>query len=572
MSHQRLLREIKSEQRPADGGLLSVKPLRHIKDVSCLVLLLLCWSSVLPECHAVQRESFGPLKLMDDLFQNYSTYVTPRLDPSQAVDLTCFVNYVSLLSLDNLAQEMTSQVLFNFGWTDELLAWNPQQYDNVSVIYPSAEMLWRPGFLLLNELSRSDSGSETTNLASVTFMGLVLWAQTLILKTQCSLDMSRFPFDEQVCRLHLYMNRPIGEMKLKDWSVSFSSDVQTNGEWEQIGTSGSLDPRDFGLVYDTLYIEISLKRLSRYYLVNVIAPMLLLSSLCNVVFLVSAESGDKLSVALTLLLSESVFLSYTSSLMPKTSDELPILTLYFLCLLVVNTVSILATLLVLKTFKYSAKSDCPEPPRVLQTIRDIFGPKLKPPVGVLEERNADNPHTLDVTKPNTPSMSTRRAGSFRALSQKLAQVSTLGWFRARDAESKGLKHKNPNKVAPEKSASERAPVSGTILVNPPDISESKFSGPIRVPFSECTLVDLSNEKVCNGLSRSCSENVHDKESCLEKGSFNPKEEANLCQSDGNIMYDIGITNNCNRGANWADVVASNLYSIGNKNKNSCPLA
>ena len=269
---------------------------------------------------------------------------------------------------------------------------------------------------------------------------------------------------------------------------------------------------------------------------------------------------------------QSVFLSYTSSLMPKTSDELPILTLYFLCLLVVNTVSILATLLVLKTFKYSAKSDCPEPPRVLQTIRDIFGPKLKPPVGVLEERNADNPHTLDVTKPNTPSMSTRRAGSFRALSQKLAQVSTLGWFRARDAESKGLKHKNPNKVAPEKSASERAPVSGTILVNPLDISESKFSGPIRVPFSECTLVDLSDEKVCNRLSRSCSENVHDKESCLEKGSFNPKEEADLCQSDGNIMYDNGITNNYNRGANWADVVASNLHTIGNKNKNSCPLA
>ncbi|GFS09002.1 acetylcholine receptor subunit alpha [Elysia marginata] len=96
-----------------------------------LMVVFLFWLSDLPACVGVQREEFKPLKLMDDLFQNYSTLVTPRLDPTQSVDLNCFVNYVSLLSLDNLEQEMTSQLVINFVWIDELLRWNPQDYDNI---------------------------------------------------------------------------------------------------------------------------------------------------------------------------------------------------------------------------------------------------------------------------------------------------------------------------------------------------------------------------------------------------------------------------------------------------------
>ena len=58
------------------------------------------------------------------------------------------------------------------------------------------------------------------------------------------------------------------------------------------------------MIFHSIEVKIVLRRLAGYYVINVVIPMILLSSLGNIVFLVSAESGDKLTVALTLLLSQ----------------------------------------------------------------------------------------------------------------------------------------------------------------------------------------------------------------------------------------------------------------------------
>ncbi|GFS09005.1 neuronal acetylcholine receptor subunit alpha-7 [Elysia marginata] len=318
----------------------------------------------------------------------------------------------------------------------------------------------------------------------------------------------------------MYINRPTTELTLTEWAVAFSSSVRTNGEWEQVGISNSLRPQNFGQTFDTLYIEVSFKRLSRYYLINVIAPMLLLSCLCNVVFLVSAESGDKLSVALTLLLSESVFLSYTSSLMPRTSDELPLLTLFLLCLLVVNTMSILATMFVLKTFKRS-KSGSLQPPQLLVTVMNLFGPHPEPDNHIASRTGSDE-RTLrkkgDISLPVDPeNLATRRGGLLRTLPQKLAHVATLGWFV-----EKGAKY--PTKISPGCVVNGKEGVAKSVWVKPtyttgsslgleePSWNKRTESIPVYgIPLPASTVVSFPTEDGCDALSDLYSENILDEE-------------------------------------------------------------
>ena len=69
--------------------------------------------------------------------------------------------------------------------------------------------------------------------------------------------------------------------------------------------------------------SIQLKRLPAYYLLNFIIPMIVLALLSTVVFYVPVDSGEKLSISITILLSFSVFLLILSDSTPQVSQDLP---------------------------------------------------------------------------------------------------------------------------------------------------------------------------------------------------------------------------------------------------------
>ncbi len=71
-----------------------------------------------------------------------------------------------------------------------------------------------------------------------------------------------------------------------------------------------------------------LERKSRYSVINVLLPIVLLSLMDLLVFWLPAESGEKVSLGITVLLSFSVFLLVVDERMPRTSDAVPILSEY----------------------------------------------------------------------------------------------------------------------------------------------------------------------------------------------------------------------------------------------------
>ena len=68
-----------------------------------------------------------------------------------------------------------------------------------------------------------------------------------------------------------------------------------------------------------------LERKARYTIINVLIPIIILSVMDLLVFWLPPKSGEKVSLGITVLLLFSVFLTVVDERLPRTSDNVPIL-------------------------------------------------------------------------------------------------------------------------------------------------------------------------------------------------------------------------------------------------------
>ena len=102
-----------------------------------------------------------------------------------------------------------------------------------------------------------------------------------------------------------------------------------HGEWDIIKTESlktdQIFASDPGIPFPTVKFVLHLKRKPRFYMINVVAPCLLMSILALLVFYLPPDSGEKVSLGITVLLSFSVFLLLIAENVPKTSDYVPLI-------------------------------------------------------------------------------------------------------------------------------------------------------------------------------------------------------------------------------------------------------
>ena len=168
------------------------------------------------------------------------------------------------------------------------------------------------------------------SLAMVRDNGNVFWPPIVRMRSSCKMDITYFPFDDQVCRL-----------KLGSWAYDgFQVDVVKrtvqidtknyidNGEWVLLGTRVTRNVVYYPCCLEpfpdiTFYIHI--RRRVLYYMFNVIVPCVLLSFLSLTGFLLPPDSGEKVTLGLTVLLAFSVFMLLVAENMPPTSEYVPLI-------------------------------------------------------------------------------------------------------------------------------------------------------------------------------------------------------------------------------------------------------
>ena len=154
-----------------------------------------------------------------------------------------------------------------------------------------------------------------------------------MIQTTCDITVTYFPFDSQYCDVRLF---PIGvSSKYINLSISQidTSVYMENNEWILQSTSAQI-------IYlgSTPYAKytIILERRYTFYILNLFSPVLILAFLNAMVFVLPADSGERVGYAITCLLSLSVYMTFASESLPNSSKPLPIITLILLAYIIIS--------------------------------------------------------------------------------------------------------------------------------------------------------------------------------------------------------------------------------------------
>ena len=125
------------------------------------------------------------------------------------------------------------------------------------------------------------------------------------------------------------------------------SDYWKSGTWDIIEVPGYRNTYPGNPTTMDITFYITMRRKTLFYTVNLILPTVLISFLCVLVFYLPAEAGEKVTLGISILLSLVVFLLLVSKILPPTSLVLPLIAKYLLFTFIMNTVSILVTVVII---------------------------------------------------------------------------------------------------------------------------------------------------------------------------------------------------------------------------------
>eukprot|EP00095_Tigriopus_kingsejongensis_P005353 maker-scaffold34_size539781-snap-gene-1.8 protein:Tk05353 transcript:maker-scaffold34_size539781-snap-gene-1.8-mRNA-1 annotation:"nicotinic acetylcholine receptor subunit a6 isoform xii" len=295
-------------------------------------------------------------KLLDDLLRAYNPLERPVVNESDHLLLTFGI---------------TLQQIIDVNWTDYNLGWNRSEYGNVDSVRIHPKRLWVPDLLMYNSADERFDGTFQTNVV-VSHDGGCLYVPPGIFKSTCKIDITWFPFDDQHCDLKFGSWTYSGwklDLAMKDRDGGDISSFITNGEWDLIGVPGKRSEIFYECCpepYVDITFNIHIRRRTLYYFFNLIVPCVLISSMALLGFTLPPDSGEKLTLDVTILLSLTVFLNTVSESMPATSDAVPLISTYFNCIMMMVASSVVLTVVVLNYHHRTAETH--EMPHWVRTL------------------------------------------------------------------------------------------------------------------------------------------------------------------------------------------------------------
>ncbi|XP_067664888.1 neuronal acetylcholine receptor subunit alpha-7-like [Haliotis asinina] len=254
---------------------------------------------------------------------------------------------IQVLSLDVIEGFIKTHIYLKFQWTDELIQWNITK--NSACFRFERSKVWTPDIVIQNSLDYVPHLGFDSQPVSISYQGMVLFEVQVKPETACSMDVTRFPFDQQTCVVIISSNNYYAYELYMNPFVVYDGVLIQNGEWDVVGVTAD-NETELTQIYHGHYksVAITLNRRHLYYVVNLLLPMLLISSLNPTVFLVKADTGEKLSTSLALFLSFTMFLSILSGMLPQTSTSSSLVSLYVCVQLHLSGLYVIVCILIIR--------------------------------------------------------------------------------------------------------------------------------------------------------------------------------------------------------------------------------
>ncbi|XP_010352860.1 acetylcholine receptor subunit gamma isoform X2 [Rhinopithecus roxellana] len=263
---------------------------------------------LLAVCLGVQGQNQEE-RLLADLMQNYDPNLRPAERDSDVVNVSLKLTLTNLISLNEREEALTTNVWIEMQWCDYRLRWDPRDYEGLWVLRVPSTMVWRPDIVLENK-----SQTYSTN----------------------EIDLQLSQEDGQTI----------------EWIFIDPEAFTENGEWaiQHRPAKMLLDPaapaQEAGHQKVVFYLLIQRKPL--FYVINIIAPCVLISSVAILIYFLPAKAGgQKCTVAINVLLAQTVFLFLVAKKVPETSQAVPLISKYLTFLLAVTILIVVNAVVVL---------------------------------------------------------------------------------------------------------------------------------------------------------------------------------------------------------------------------------
>lgn len=218
------------------------------------------------------------------------------------------------------------------------------------------------------------------------YTGKVLWTPPAIFKSSCEIDVRYFPFDQQTCfmkfgswtydgfqvlptliipfsrerkREKTVRSDYVPQIDLKHINQNVGDKVEVgidlreyypSVEWDILGVPAERHKKYYPCCdepYPDIFFNITLRRKTLFYTVNLIVPCVSISYLSVLAFYLPADSGEKIALCINILLSQTMFFLLISEIIPSTSLALPLLGKYLLFTMILVGLSVVITIIIL---------------------------------------------------------------------------------------------------------------------------------------------------------------------------------------------------------------------------------
>ena len=260
------------------------------------------------------------------------------------------------LSLQNFVEISTVSQYIEFVswvrhyWKDERLSWDKTKFGNVSFVTFNEDEIWMGDNLIYETLEPTEVLTRKFDM-SVYSDGSIFISKPLTAKVACAMDLTQFPFDTQRCKF-----------TMGSWSFhGFQVDLQPrsiDGVDTPFGLGTYKPHNEFELLqvntvhsvfyyaccvepYPSLTYEFVLRRQSLTYIGGIMMPLILVTVAGFLTFILNPDSGERVGLGMTILLTDAAIYLVASELVPKIGKWTSISILY-----TVSSVGALVTLII----------------------------------------------------------------------------------------------------------------------------------------------------------------------------------------------------------------------------------